>query len=84
MPKLRSAKKHLIKSRQQRLRNRAGMSLMRSAIKAVRQATDQDTAQVALARAISTIDKTAKRGIVHDNTAARYKSRLTRHVAGIA
>lgn len=84
MPTLKSSKKRLIKSRHQRLRNRSGLSLMRSAIKAVRQAHDQESAQAALTRAVSTIDRTAKKGIVHRNTAARYKSRLTRHVAGMA
>ena len=84
MPKLKSAKKQLIKSRHQRLRNRSALSLMRTTIKAVRQAQDQESAQAALARAVSTIDKTAKKGIVHRNTAARYKSRLTRRVASMA
>lgn len=84
MPKLRSAKKSLIKNRQRRQRNRAGLSLMRSSIKAVRQAESPEDAQTALTRAISTIDRTAKKGIVHRNTAARYKSRLTKHVAGLA
>ena len=83
MPKLRSSKKRLVKSRHQRVRNRSGLSLMRSAMRAVRQAQDREAAQAALARAASTIDKTAKRGIVHRNTAARYKSRLTRYVAAM-
>jgi ribosomal protein S20 len=33
---------------------------------------------------VSQIDKAAKKGIVHDNAAARYKSRLTRHVNAMA
>ena len=56
---------------------------MRNAIKQVRQAVDADTAQTALGRAVSIIDKTVKKGILHRNTAARYKSRLTRRVQGL-
>jgi ribosomal protein S20 len=30
------------------------------------------------------IDKAAKKGVIHDNAAARYKSRLTRKVRSLA
>lgn len=80
MPTLKSAKKRLRKALQQRLRNRGVMSTMRSAIKRVRQAPDAATAQVALSSAVSIIDRTVHKGVLHANTAARYKSRLTRLV----
>ena len=53
---------------------------MRTAVKAVRQATDKETASAALATAIGTIDHTAQKGVIPPNKAARYKSRLTRQV----
>jgi ribosomal protein S20 len=33
---------------------------------------------------VSLIDKAVNKGIIHKNTAARYKSRLTRHVSELA
>jgi len=33
---------------------------------------------------VSLIDKAVNKGILHKNTAARYKSRLTKHVSNIA
>jgi ribosomal protein S20 len=33
---------------------------------------------------ISSIDKAVNKGIIHRNTAARYKSRLTKHVAKLS
>ena len=84
MPKLKSSKKRLLINQSQKTRNRAHMSAMRSAIKAVDAASDTETAQAALKTAISVIDKTARKGIVHRNTAARDKSRLTKHVNSMA
>ena len=84
MPKLKSSKKRLIVNQTQRPRNRAHMSAMRSAITAVDAASDVESAQTALKTAISVIDKTARKGIVHRNTAARDKSRLTKHVNSMA
>ena len=80
MPKLKSSKKRLLINRKAQLRNRASRSRMRTAIKAVEQAPDQDAARQALDQAFSTIDKTAKNRVIHPNMAARYKSRLSRLV----
>ena len=79
MPTLKSAKKTLRKADQRRLRNKGVMSTMRTAIKHVRQAPDAAAAQDALSKAVTIIDRTVKKGVIHANTAARYKSRLTRH-----
>ena len=83
MATLRPAKKSLRKTRQQRLRNRSVLSTMRTAIKRVRQASETHARQAALADAISVIDRTARKGILQANTAARYKSRLSRHVRSL-
>jgi len=84
LPKLRSAKKRLRQDSQIRIRNRSALSRMRSAVKAVRQAEDAPSAQAALATAVSIIDKSARRRIIHRNAAARYKSRLTRRVQALS
>ena len=66
-----------------RERNRGARSEMRSAVRKVRGAAaggDAKTAQEALASAIETIDRSAKKGVVHRNAAARTKSRLVKAV----
>ena len=84
MPKLKSAKKHQVTSAKAYVRNRALRSRMRTALKKVRQAPDKASAETALQAAISTVDKTARKGIIHKNAAARYKSRLSRLVQTVA
>ena len=53
----------------------AARSRLRTAIKRVRTADGKAAAQEALATATSVIDKTARKGIIHKNQAARHKSR---------
>lgn len=84
MPKLKSAKKRLRTTAKAHERNRAIRSRLRTAIKKVRSAPDKTTAESALQSAISVVDKTARKGIIHKNTAARYKSRLSHFVENIA
>ena len=80
MPKLKSSKKRLRTNLKARLKNKAMRSRMRTAIKSVREATDKKVAGGALQTAISLIDRTAQKKIIHPNMAARYKSSLTRMV----
>ena len=84
MPNLRSAKKSLRKNLVRRDRNKHITSTMRSAIKLVREATDASGGQEALAKAVSVIDRSQKKGVIHKNTASRYKSRLTHFVRGLS
>lgn len=84
MPKLKSAKKHQITSAKAYVRNRAIRSRMRTALKKVRQAPDKASAETALQAAVSIIDRTTSKGIIHKNAAARYKSRLNRLVQTMA
>ena len=84
MPKLKSAKKHQITSAKAYIRNRALRSRMRTALRKVRQASDKTSAETALQAAISIIDRTANKGIIHKNAAARYKARLNRLVQTMA
>ena len=78
MPTLKSAKKRLRNNFKAQARNRAITSRMRTAIKRVRTAENKETAEAALGTAISVIDSTVRKGRLHRNTAARYKSRLSR------
>jgi small subunit ribosomal protein S20 len=71
-------------SAERRVRNRAARGEMRTAIKKVRGAlagSDAAAAQTALQSAVQIIDRTAKKHVVHRNTAARTKSRLAKAAA---
>ena len=60
--------------------NRALRSKLRTALKAIRaslDAKDVTGARAALSKTVSLVDKMANKGIVHRNTAGRYKSRLS-------
>ena len=83
MPKLQSSKKRLRQSEKARLRNKGVRSLLRSTLKKVLTATNKAEAEVLVHQAQSVIDKTAQKGVIHANAAARYKSKVTRHVAAI-
>lgn len=59
--------------------NRQMRSKLRSALKAIRaslDAKDLTAAKAALSQTVSIVDKMASKGIIHRNTAGRYKSRL--------
>ncbi|RPI50444.1 MAG: 30S ribosomal protein S20 [Acidobacteria bacterium] len=68
-------------------RNRKYRSQLRSTLKQIRtvlDAKDQAGAKKELNQAISLIDKMAGKGIIHRNTASRYKSRLSARLAKTA
>lgn len=67
--------------------NRANRSKLRTQIKKLRGALahhDKEQSGELLNPTVSLIDKAVNKGIIHRNTAARYKSRLTKHVAELA
>jgi small subunit ribosomal protein S20 len=60
--------------------NRQMRSKLRSALKAIRaslDAKDLTAAKAALNQTVSIVDKMATKGIIHRNTAGRYKSRIS-------
>ncbi|MCM3442058.1 30S ribosomal protein S20 [Metabacillus halosaccharovorans] len=86
MPNIKSAIKRVKTSNERNAHNSAIKSAMRSAIKKVDALVlnnDADNAKTALVEANSKIDKAAQSGLVHKNTAARYKSRLAKSVNGL-
>jgi small subunit ribosomal protein S20 len=63
--------------------NRELRSRLRTALKSIRAAIDAgrlDAAKTQLGATFSVIDKMAAKGIIHDNAAGRYKSRLARRI----
>ena len=78
MANIRSAEKQRRQAEKAKVRNRAGVSRLRSALKKTRTAIAGGSADsAALASSFSEIDKAAKKGLIKDNTADRYKSRLS-------
>lgn len=62
-----------------RSRNRDMRSTLRTGLKAIRAALNAgkiDDAKALLSSATSLVDKMAGKGIIHKNTAGRYKSRI--------
>jgi small subunit ribosomal protein S20 len=64
-------------NRQLRSKLRTGLKDIRAAI----DAGDVTKAKAALNKTYSLIDKMATKGIIHDNAASRYKSRLAKRTA---
>jgi small subunit ribosomal protein S20 len=64
--------------------NRQMRSKLRTGLKKLRAAAagdDKDSARAALRDTQSLVDKMAGKGIIHRNTAARYKSRLSARIS---
>jgi small subunit ribosomal protein S20 len=66
--------------------NKKNKSSLRTEVRKVRELVDnqdKEGAQKALPRAYAVIDKSIKKGTIHANTGARYKSRLTRQTSAV-
>ena len=80
MPNHKSAEKRMRQNEKRRLINRSNRTRVRSSIRKLREALatgDAKEMNTLLPETISTIDKAVQKGVLHKNTAARYKSRLT-------
>ena len=64
--------------------NKSASTAMKSAIKRVLASKDPAQARGNLALAMKRIDMAAKHSVIHKNTAARYKARVSRAVARAA
>ncbi len=82
-----SAIKRVRQNEKQRLRNRSYRTRLRTQVNKLRAAIDADKADEAkklLPDTISLVDVLVKKGILHENTGNRYKSRLTRRLSVLA
>jgi len=77
------ARKRARQAEQHRLHNASLRSrfrtYVRNVLRAIR-AGDKAQAESAYKAAVSIIDNTARKGIIHPNKAARHKSRLNQHI----
>jgi len=82
-----SAQKRFKQSQARRARNRRDMSQLKTQIKKLRSVIangDADEAQKLLPATVGGIDRASRKGVIHDNAAARFKSRLSRKVNGLS
>lgn len=80
MPNTNSAKKRLHQSLVRRTRNRAARSMLKTAVRKVREAVtagDVAAAEPLFRQATKSLDRSAAHGYIHANAAARTKSRLS-------
>ena len=71
--------KRVRQSKKHNLHNRHYKSMMKTAIKNVLVSDKKDAPEL-LKTAIATIDRIATKGIIHNNNAARQKSKITKFV----
>jgi small subunit ribosomal protein S20 len=67
--------------------NRANRTRVRTSLRALREAIaagDLKNAQTQYRATVSLLDKGVQKGVLHDNTASRYKSRLNARVKALA
>lgn len=82
-----SAEKRVRQNAKRNEINRNNRSKLRTSIKKLRTtlaASDKKTSGELLNPTVSLIDKAVNKGLIHKNTAARHKSRLTKHVSELA
>ena len=74
-----SAMKRARQTEKRTARNRANTSRLRSTLRDLRESLakgDQQAADQVFRQTVSALDKAVQKGVLHANTASRYKSRL--------
>ena len=86
MPNIKSAIKKARQDEVRRARNKARKTALKGSLKKMRLALagkKTDDAKALLPDTLSTIDKMAKRGLIHRNAANRHKSRLSARLSAL-
>lgn len=79
-----SAKKRIRSDEKKRLRNKYQLKTTRTFMRKLRECTDVTEARDLYKRVSSMLDKLAKRNIIHKKNASNKKSKLAKHVNGLA
>ena len=77
MPRIKSAKKRMRQTVSRQARNKSVRSRLRTSIKKHRASEDRGKPEN-LSATYSEIDRARRKGVIHANAAARYKSRLAK------
>lgn len=80
MPQHKSAIKRVRQNEKRRQRNQSQRSKMKTLIKNAMETTDKEEAEEAFKKASSYLDKMAAKDLIHQNFAARKKSKIAEHV----
>ncbi len=75
-----SAKKRIRQTEARRVHNKYYARTTRNLVRKLRATTSKTEAQEILPKAVSLLDKLAKRNIIHKNKSANIKSSLTKYV----
>ena len=81
-----SALKRARQTERRTARNRANTSQLRSQLRELRETIakgDKSAAETVYRETVSALDKAIQKGILHENTASRYKSRLNARVVAL-
>lgn len=84
MPNIKAAKKDVLRSKERQVRNKSAKSAIKTAVKKSRAIIAEGDVNAAAQKVHDTqalINKTASRGIIHKNAAARRTSRLMKRLA---
>jgi len=84
MAQHKSVKKRIVKSKKENLRNRSYISMMKTAIKSVKNVSNKEEGENKLRKTVSILDKLVSKGIIHKNKAANEKSKLTKLVNSLS
>lgn len=78
-----SAQRQARKAVKHRLRNRAYISKMKTAIKRVRTSKAKEGGEAELKKVIKLLDQLAAKGMIHKNNAANKKSSLKKYISSL-
>jgi len=81
-----SALKRARQTEKRTARNRANTSQLRTALRTLRESLekgDKTAAGQTYRETVSALDKAIQKGVLHENTASRYKSRLSKRLAAL-
>jgi small subunit ribosomal protein S20 len=81
-----SAVKRVRQTEKRTARNRASASRLRSALRSMRESLekgDKTAAAQTYRETVSALDKAIQKGVLHENTASRYKSRLSKRLSAL-
>ncbi|HYL12376.1 MAG TPA: 30S ribosomal protein S20 [Terriglobales bacterium] len=82
-----SALKRARQTEKRTTRNRANRSRLRTALRQLRESLakgDKQSAEQVFRQTVSALDKAIQKGVLHENTASRYKSRLSARLNALA
>lgn len=80
MPTIKSAEKRLRQSEKRREHNKSVRSRIRTETRKLLEAESAEEAEERLQELYALLDRAAAKDVIHENKAAREKSRLARHV----